>query len=144
MGLRILVCAAAGWFLAGILKLFISRIFSKKWDWKLIFATGGMPSSHSAFVAATALAVGLYAGFNTAVFAIAIALAVIVVVDATGVRRQAGIHAERINLILNDLFQGRTLTENQLKEVLGHTPFEVVAGVTTGMVITLIIWLVWK
>lgn len=144
MGLKILVCAASGWFLAGIIKIFVTRIFSKKWDWKLVFATGGMPSSHSAFVAATALAVGLFTGFNTAVFAVAIALAIIVVVDATGVRRQAGIHAQRINLILNDFLQGKTLTENQLKEVLGHTPFEVLAGVTTGVVITLVIWLLWK
>jgi acid phosphatase family membrane protein YuiD len=144
MGLKILVCASTGWTVAGIIKLFLNRILSKKWDWRLIFSTGGMPSSHSAFVAAIALAVGLYAGFNTAVFAVAIALAMIVVADATGVRRQAGIHAQRINLILNDLFQGRTLTEKQLKEVLGHTPFEVMAGVITGVVITLLIWLLWK
>lgn len=144
MGLKILVCAAASWLVAGVVKLSLVRIFSKKWDWRLIFSTGGMPSSHSAFVSGIAMAVGLYAGFDTAVFAVAVALAMIVVADAAGVRRQAGMHAQRINLILNDLFQGRTLTEKQLKEMLGHTPFEVAAGVTTGVVSTFLIWLIWK
>lgn len=144
MGLKILVCSSVSWVMAGVIKILLTRLFSKKWDWRLIFSTGGMPSSHSAFVSGIALAVGLFAGFNTAVFAVAVALAVIVVTDAVGVRRQAGMHAQRINLILNDLFQGRTLTETQLKEMLGHTPFEVAAGVTTGVVITFLIWLVWK
>jgi len=71
-----------------------------------------MPSSHSAFVSALSMAVGLYVGFNTAEFAIAFALGVIVAVDAVGVRRQAGIQAQRINMIINDLFKGKPLTEN--------------------------------
>jgi len=144
MGLKILVCAITGWLLAGILKLVIKRIIAKEWQWGLIFSSGGMPSSHSAFVSALSMAVGLYVGFNTAEFAIAFALGVIVAVDAVGVRRQAGIQAQRINMIINDLFKGKPLTEKQLKEVLGHSPFEVAAGITTGCIMSLLIWLLWK
>ena len=143
MGWQIIICAIAGWLLAGILKFILHRILANKWDWGLILSTGGMPSSHSAFVCGAALAVGLYEGFNTAIFAVAFVLAIIVLADAQGVRRQAGIHAQRINLILNEIFQGHEITEQQLKEVLGHTPFEVVAGSTTGLVTTMIIWLFW-
>ncbi len=143
MGWRIILCAVSGWLLAGILKFILYRILSKKWDWQLILSTGGMPSSHSAFVCGAALAVGLYEGFNTSVFAVAFVLAIIVLADAQGVRRQAGIHAQRINLILNEIFQGHEISKQQLQEVLGHTPFEVAAGSTTGLVTTLVIWLFW-
>ena len=88
------------------------------------------------------LSVGLYDGFNTAAFVIAFTLMMVVVYDAAGVRRQAGFHAEKINTIINALFQGHQLSEEQLNEVLGHTPREVIAGVATGLVIAFIIWMI--
>jgi acid phosphatase family membrane protein YuiD len=143
MGWGMLASGAAGWFLAGLLKVPILYLINKKIDWGIVLGTGGMPSSHAAFVTATAMGVGLFAGFTSPEFAIAFALMVVVTYDAAGVRRQAGIHAERINMILNELMSGHQLTEKQLKEVLGHTPFEVLGGVLTGLVAALIVWLVW-
>jgi acid phosphatase family membrane protein YuiD len=143
MGYGMLVAGLIGWTIAGLLKYPIHRITHKEWDWGLFFSTGGMPSSHSALVSATALAVGLFSGFDTPAFAVAFALAAVVIYDAAGVRRQAGIHAERINMIIDELFKGRAITEDDLKEVLGHTPFEVIAGVGCGWVCALVTWLLW-
>lgn len=143
MSYGMLVAGLAGWALAGILKYPIYRITHKKWDWGLFFSTGGMPSSHSALVSATALAVGLFSGFDTAAFAVAFTLAAVVIYDAAGVRRQAGMHAERINMIIDELFKGKSITEDDLKEVLGHTPFEVIAGVVCGWTCALVTWFLW-
>ena len=139
----ILISAMIGWLIAGLLKVLIYKITHKKWKWRLVFSTGGMPSSHSAFVSAIALAVGLFSGFNTPAFAVAFALSAIVISDAVGVRRQAGFHAERINLILNEVLKRKQISESQLKEVLGHTPFEVASGVMVGITTVFLIWLIW-
>jgi acid phosphatase family membrane protein YuiD len=138
-----LLTALAAWFISGLLKVPIEYLSTKKFNWGLFFAPGGMPSSHSALVTATMISVGLYDGFNTAAFAVAFTVMMVVVYDAAGVRRQAGFHAEKINTIINALFQGHQLSEEQLNEVLGHTPREVIAGVFTGLVIALGIWLIW-
>ena len=103
----------------------------------------GPVPTHSAFVSWIALAVGLFSGFYTPAFAVAFALSAIVVSDAVGVRRQAGFHAQRINLILNEVLKRKQITESELKEVLGHTPFEVAAGVAVGMITVFLIWLIW-
>jgi acid phosphatase family membrane protein YuiD len=139
----ILISAALSWMVAGLLKVPIYRITHKKWRWSLIFSLGNMPSTHSAFVSGTALAVGLFSGFNTPAFAVAFALSAIVVSDAVGVRRQAGFHAERINLIINEVLKKKQISPSQLKEVLGHTPFEVAAGVFIGMLTVFIVWVIW-
>ena len=102
-----------------------------------------MPSSHSALVAAAAHAVGLYFGFDTPLFGVAVVLAVIVIYDATGVRRQAGKHAERINAIIENLASGKPHwheTQEELKEVLGHTPMEAMAGMLLGIFIAQMAW----
>jgi acid phosphatase family membrane protein YuiD len=138
-----LLTALAAWFISGLLKVPIEYLTTKKLNWGLFFAPGGMPSSHSALVTATMISVGLYDGFNTAAFAVAFTVMMVVVYDAAGVRRQAGFHAEKINTIINALFQGHQLSEEQLNEVLGHTPREVIAGVATGLVIAIGIWLIW-
>lgn len=138
-----LITAIAGWVLAGLLKIPVLYLINKKINWGIVVGTGGMPSSHSAFVTALAVGVGLFMGFDTAEFAIAFALMVVVTYDAAGVRRQAGIHAQRINLILNELMSGHQITEKQLKEVLGHTPFEVLGGVLTGFIAAILVWFIW-
>lgn len=143
LSIPILVTAFGAMLVAGFLKVPIQYFIKKKLDWSLIFDTGGMPSSHSALITGAALSIGLFVGFGTPIFALAVAIATIVTYDAAGVRRQAGIHAQRINLILSEVLSGHPLSETQLKEVLGHTPFEVMAGVFTGIVTALVIWLVW-
>jgi acid phosphatase family membrane protein YuiD len=91
----------------------------------------------------TTLGIGLFSGFNSPVFALAVAISMIVLYDAAGVRRQAGIHAERINMIFEELWKGNPINEAELKEMLGHTPLEVLGGTLTGILTALFVWLVW-
>lgn len=139
----VLITALFAWFLSGLLKVPIEYLETRKWNWSLWFSPGGMPSSHSALVTSVMLATGLFAGFDTPVFAIAFALMLIVVYDAAGVRRQAGFHAEKINDIIQELLKGHPISEDALNEVLGHTPREVIGGVLVGFVIALVVWALW-
>lgn len=140
---RILIVSLTAWFLAQLIKVPVEYLRKKRWNWALWFSTGGMPSSHSALVCGTTTAVGLYSGFNTPAFAIAMAVAMVVVYDAAGVRRQAGMHARRINMLIEELFTGQQISQDQLKEVLGHTPREVIVGVLFGISVTTILWFFW-
>jgi acid phosphatase family membrane protein YuiD len=140
---RIMIASLIAWLLAQFLKVPIQYLVHRTFDWSLWFNTGGMPSSHSALVTAVMLATGLYVGFNTPMFAVALALMMVVVYDAAGVRRQAGMHAERINMIINELFSGQPISEENLKEVLGHTPVEVIGGVFLGLVVSWGVWNFW-
>ena len=141
---RILISAVAAWLLAGLLKVPIDYLETRRWNWALWFSPGGMPSQHSALVTATTLAVGLYSGFNTPAFAVSFTLMMIVVYDAAGVRRQAGLHAQKINQIINEFFAGHPISEDQLREVLGHTVRQVIGGIGFGLVVTVFIRLVWR
>ncbi len=91
---------------------------------------------------ATTLGIGLFHGFNDPLFGLAVAISMIVLYDATGVRRQAGMQAQKINKIIDELLQGHPISEKQLKEVLGHTPIEVGGGVILGVAIALAVWFV--
>jgi acid phosphatase family membrane protein YuiD len=139
-----LISCLLGWFLAQAVKPFVHYARTRRWNWGLWFSAGGMPSSHSALMSSMALSVGLFEGFGSAEFAIAVAITMIVVYDAAGVRRQAGMHAERINRMINELFSGQPLSEKQLKEVLGHTPRQVIVGVIFGMTIAVVVWLLFQ
>jgi len=139
----VLLSAIIAWSVAQLIKLPLDYLFSKRWNWALLISVGGMPSSHSALVTATATGVGLYAGFNSPVFALAVALAMVVIYDATGIRRQAGIHAQTINLLVEELLQGHMAPEKQLREVLGHTPLEALGGVILGLIVPVLLWFVW-
>jgi acid phosphatase family membrane protein YuiD len=111
--------------------------------WAMFFAAGGMPSSHSALLVSGTLAVGLYHGFDNPLFGIAVAITMIVTHDASGVRRQAGMHAERINVLFEELLKGHIWDENDLKEVIGHTPLEVAGGIILGLLVAIVQWKVW-
>jgi len=104
------------------------------WQWRAWFAPGGMPSSHAALVAAAAHTVGLQQGFDSPLFGLAVVLAMIVVYDATGVRRAAGEHAARINRMLDE-WQHGVWDGPALREVLGHTPWEVMGGLALGLLV---------
>ena len=101
-----------------------------------------MPSSHSALITAIAHSIGLFEGFNTSLFGLAFAIAIVVIYDATGIRRQAGRHAELINAMINDLTSGHPLKGEELLEVLGHTPLEAVAGILLGITVAQLVWIV--
>ncbi|GAB4538799.1 MAG: divergent PAP2 family protein [Anaerolineales bacterium] len=141
---KVLLSVLTAWLLAQALKIPTEYIRSRRWLWAMLFAAGGMPSSHSALLVAGTMSVGFYYGFNNPLFAIAVAISMIVVHDAAGVRRQAGMHAERINLLFEELLQGHALKEKDLKEVIGHTPLEVVGGILLGFAVAVIQWLLWK
>ena len=136
---RVLWAALIPWGLAQLIKVPLHYLLHREWDWGLLLSTGGMPSSHSALVTGAFIAVGLQEGFNSALFAIAFVVAMIVVYDATGVRRHAGDHARVINLMIDELLTGHPLAEKELKEVLGHTPREVLGGILLGMLMAYLI-----
>lgn len=140
---QVLIAALLGWFIAQTLKLPIHYFRYKRWSWALWFSAGGMPSSHSSLITATTLACGLYEGFDSPVFALAFAVSMVILYDAAGVRRQAGIHAQRINALIEEFFSGHPIPQERLKEVLGHTPREVLAGMGLGIAIAVVLKLIW-
>jgi len=104
----------------------------------VLFSTGGMPSSHSALVTSLATATGIQYGFDSAYFAISSVVALIVMYDARGVRKESGQHARLLNQIVRELMSGRSITDRELKELLGHTTIEVFVGALVGILFTLI------
>lgn len=139
----VLIAGFTSWVLAQLIKVPWNYLSTGKWDWVLLLRAGSMPSSHSALVASVAHATGLFVGFASPLFALALTLAAIVIYDATGIRLQAGKHAEIINRIVRDTVKGKRTNEKQLKEVLGHTPLEALAGTLLGIVVAQLIWLLW-
>ncbi len=119
-------------FLAQVLKVPLAWLRQREWNWGLLASPGGMPSSHAALMTAATLGVGLAQGFAQPAFALGVAMTLIVVYDATGVRRQAGEHAALINRIVAELQAGHLPPGDALREVLGHTPWEAFWGVILG------------
>jgi len=141
---RILISGLTAWWLAQFLKVPVGYLLTRRWNWGLWFSPGGMPSSHSALVTSMSFAIGLFSGFNTPIFALSVAVAMVVMYDAAGVRRQAGLHAQRLNLIINQMLTGHPINESQLKEVIGHTPRQVVGGVLLGLAIPILVWIIFR
>ncbi|MDT7879368.1 MAG: divergent PAP2 family protein [Candidatus Hydrothermia bacterium] len=136
---KVLLTAIIGSLSAQILKLIINYINHKKLDFRILFSTGGMPSSHSASVMSLSMAVGFEEGFKSNLFAICLFFSFIVMYDAAGIRRAAGKQAEILNKIIEDLYAGRK-TDEKLKELLGHTPIEVLIGAIWGIIVALIMY----
>jgi len=141
---KALIAGLIAWLLAQIIKLPLDYLQTRRWNWALMITTGGMPSSHSSLVTGTVFGIGLYYGFDHPAFALGVAITMIVTYDAAGVRRQAGIHAKRINVLFEELLHGHPVSERDLREVLGHTPLEVVGGILLGLIVATVQWLIWK
>ncbi|KAJ8444707.1 hypothetical protein Cgig2_030381 [Carnegiea gigantea] len=109
-------------FLAQSMKVVLNFVMEKKWDFKIMCASGGMPSSHSALCTALTTSVAICHGIADSVFPVCLGFSIIVMYDAIGVRRHAGMQAQVLNKIIEDLFQGHPISERKLKELLGHTP----------------------
>ncbi|XP_024400518.1 uncharacterized protein [Physcomitrium patens] len=122
------------WAFAQVLKVFTKYFVERRWDWKMLVGSGGMPSSHSALCVGLTTAVALCHGVGDSLFPVCLGFTLIVMYDAAGVRRHAGRQAEVLNMIVEDLFQGHPVSEKKLKELLGHTPLQVGAGATLGMI----------
>ncbi len=133
-----LKCAVLSWCVAQGIKVLISLWLDKKLDWRRCFGMGGMPSSHSAFVFSLMLSVAVKETVASTHFALAFAMAAVVIYDAMGVRRETGKQGEVLNQIVSQvLVEGKPITEKQLKELVGHTPLEVIGGVIVGSLVTL-------
>jgi acid phosphatase family membrane protein YuiD len=141
---KALAAGLIAWLMAQVIKMPLNYFYTRKWNWALLLTTGGMPSSHSSLMTGTVFAIGLYYGFDNPVFALGVAITMIVTYDAGGVRRQAGIHAQRINVLFGELLSGHPVSEKDLREVLGHTPLEVMGGILLGLVVATGQWLIWK
>lgn len=135
----VLLIAIAAWAIAQAAKLLIATAVYRKFDITYLTTGGGMPSSHSALVCATAVSCGMKAGFDSPVFAVAAVVAFIVMYDAAHVRRETGEQAKVLNYILNNWEQFKPEDfEQDLKELIGHTPLQVAVGSVLGIVVGLL------
>ena len=134
---NIILTAVIAWLVAQSLKVLLGVIREKRFNFKWFVGTGGMPSSHASAVSALATAVGLHTGFSSPHFAIALLFTIVVLFDAQGVRRASGQQAEILNRILDDIYWKHKIKEDRLKELLGHTPVEVITGTVLGVLVAL-------
>ena len=128
------------WFTAQTIKVVVYRFNEDKWNIRHFFEAGSMPSTHSASVTALVLALGLVVGWNSAIFTTGLVFALIVMYDATGVRRAAGKQAEILNKIVEDIYATGKIKIEKLKEILGHDPLEVFCGASLATIVTLIVY----
>lgn len=128
---QVFMSAVAAWTVAQLTKL-LRDLLRGDFRWERITGAGGMPSAHSAMVVATTVSSGLTAGFDSPFFAISFVLSGIVMYDAAGVRRHAGRHARAINRIVQELKTEHPLKTIRLKELIGHSPMEVLVGALQG------------
>lgn len=134
---HVLIVALIACLTAQVLKAFIELVRHRKLNLRVMVGTGGMPSAHSALVTALACGVGQTLGWASPLFAATSVFSIIVMYDAAGVRQAAGLQAKVLNQIIDELFQEKPeLREDRLKELLGHTPFQVIAGSILGVMIS--------
>ena len=128
--------ALLAWLLAQVLKVLLNMAFQGKSDFSLLLKSGGMPSSHSAFVCSLAVSVGILYGWSSPLFALAAGMAAVVMYDACNVRWSTGEQAKALNKLLSSAVQlPEELQGKQLKEALGHTPFQVLMGALLGIAV---------
>jgi hypothetical protein len=134
---HVLIVALIACLTAQGLKAIIELVRNRKLNLQVMVGTGGMPSAHSALVTALACGVGQTLGWASPMFAATLVFAIIVMYDAAGVRQAAGKQAKVLNQIIDELFQEKPeISEARLKELLGHTPFQVIAGSILGVMIS--------
>ena len=131
-----LLASVTGWFVAQALKIPTYWLIDRQWIWKRFFGSGGMPSSHTASMIALSMVIGFTEGFATPLFALSAMITSVVMYDATGVRRETGTQAVLINEIIKHVIvDGKPITNEELKELVGHTPLEVLGGKVVGLVV---------
>lgn len=141
---KIFMVAAISWFAAQVIKTIIHLILSKKFVLERMVGSGGMPSSHSSTVSALATATCMEFGAGSFEFAIAVILAIVVMHDARGVRRETGIQAQLLNDMLKlfeDMGRKELSAHEKLKEFVGHTPLQVIIGAFLGILIAILAYL---
>ena len=136
LGNRVIQAAALAWAVAQSLKVMLTLAISRRFDKSRVLGSGGMPSSHSAMACAMLMTIGFREGFSSSIFALAFCFSGVVMYDAAGVRRSTGKNAAVINQLMDMLSgNGYTFDEKRLKELVGHTPIQVLAGALLGTLI---------
>ena len=131
--MRYILPAIVAWAIAQVLKVILRSLEQRRLNLRTLADTGGMPSSHSALVMALTTSVGRLDGLASSTFAVALIFSFVVMYDAQGVRRAAGRQAEVLNRLIEDVFGHRGVSEGHLRELLGHTPIEVLVGAVLGI-----------
>ena len=139
---KIIIIAFMAWILNQSLKMIVFYITEKKWDIRRFTGAGGMPSTHSALSMCVAITIGIKEGWETPLFALAIVIAFIIMADAAGVRRETGEQAKVLNKIILEFFREIKLKDKRLKELVGHTPFEVIVGAFMGIIMAWVLCMV--
>ena len=134
-----LLAPLVAWAIAQAAKVTLTSVRERRLNLRVLAVTGGMPSSHSAIVMGLTTAIGKHSGIASAPFAIALIFTFVVMYDAAGLRRAAGRQAEVLNRLVEDLVHMRGVQEARLRELLGHTPFEVLIGALIGLAVGLIL-----
>ena len=136
LGNRVIQAAALAWAVAQALKVMLTLAISRRFDKSRVLGSGGMPSSHSAMACAMLMTIGFREGFSSSIFALAFCFSGVVMYDAAGVRRSTGKNAAVINQLMDMLSgNGYTFDEKRLKELVGHTPIQVLAGALLGVLV---------
>jgi len=136
---HVLMVTLLAWAIAQTLKVSLGVLRTKRFDFRWFIGTGGMPSAHAAGSSALAAIIGFDYGFHTALFALASVFAIVTMFDAQGVRRSTGKQASILNKILDDIYWKGKIEETQLKELIGHTPVEVMMGSIIGILLAIIL-----
>ena len=136
---KVFVVTLAAWVIAQAIKVSIGVIRQRRFDFRWLIGTGGMPSSHAAGAACLATSLGLGYGFNSAYFALAASFAIVVMFDAQGVRRSTGRQARILNKVMDDIYWQGRISEGRLRELVGHTPIEVFVGALLGVVVAFLL-----
>ena len=137
--MKFLLAPLVAWAIAQAAKVILTSMRQRRLNLRVLAETGGMPSSHAAIVMGMTTAVGKYAGVSSAPFAIALIFSFVVMYDAAGLRRAAGRQAAILNRLVEDLVHMRGMQEQRLRELLGHTPVEVLVGAVLGIVVGLLL-----
>lgn len=137
--MKFLLAPLVAWGIAQVAKVTLSSVRQRRLNLRVLAETGGMPSSHSAIVMGLTTAIGKYAGLTSAAFAIALIFSFVVMYDAAGLRRAAGRQAEVLNRLVEDLVHMRGVQEERLRELLGHTPVEVLVGAVLGIAVGILL-----
>lgn len=135
---KILMTALSAWVIAQTIKVITGVIRQRRFDFRWFVGTGGMPSAHATGASCLATAIGLEYGFNSVHFALAVSFAIVVMFDAQGVRRATGRQARILNKLMEDIYWQGRIQENRLRELIGHTPVEVIVGFLLGVIIALL------
>lgn len=132
---NVLIASVIAWFVAQFIKVLLTFVKTSNIDFNRFIGSGGMPSAHSAFTVCLAVSIGKMYTFQSSIFALAASFSLVVMYDAAGVRRAVGRQANLLNKLLKEYADTKKVKEEQLLELVGHTPFEVLAGAILGVII---------